>query len=57
MYDFSDLMMKKDISHLSGVGKVSAAKVGRTTHFIFDEFHANGQLWFSSSMINIICPP
>ena len=50
-------VVKKDTSHPSVTDKVSAAKVDRTTRFIFDEFQANGQLRFSLSVINNICPP
>ena len=48
--------MEKDISHPSVIDNVSAAKVDRTTRFIFDEFHSNGQLWFSLSVINNVFP-
>ena len=45
---------KKDVSHPSVIDIVSVAKADLTTRFIFDEFHANGQFWFSLSAINII---
>ena len=49
--------MKKDISHPSVTDKISAATDDQTTYFILNEFHAKGQLWFSLSLINIICSP
>ena len=50
-------VVKKDISYPSVTNKVSAAKIDWTTCFIFDEFHTNGQLRFSLSVINNIRPP
>ena len=42
--------------HITSIGhrKISTATVDRAAHFIFDEFDANGQLWFALSVMNII---